>query len=922
MAPIPSHTLPSIDDVESWPEVGQASSTHSRESNGPVDTNEKDEGEREHERERSHSQGTSRKSEKTKWIPIPPEELRAAHDAQRPNRTQHTRNRSAHHSRTQGGAGGSGSPSASGSVSGQTSQGQSRTHSSVGMRPAPSHASSVSHSQAQSRTGSVHSSPRQLSMRGGRRLPEEGIVTGSSGYSSTAFNASTLGPGRSMKSSGTSSPQVLGQPLPIPSLEFTPSIGYQAPNMTPGSRASSNPVQITPEVSNGTTYYPTHIPPNLAVPAYHSPRPTGSPVANPYALPMMGPVYPQASVAPALPVQPGYATPRRTAPGSAVGPPAEGGVPPATMIVRPPPPNESDAVAGYRDVGFALPSPVTYVRRDEGEVAAAGETVERGRRARELSFGSIGIPGASKSPSPAPVPPSLQARMAEGGGGLGLDVGVSVAQTETAVVEEETEESMEKAFEKFTVGVGPGEPVPARIKSKTRTQSKGRKLDELSVPSEHSEPLAEAVNAEDNGDASEGAEAGAKVIDLTDPETKWEFGTTHHGEQAAKVEKASASPSLSVPIAVGAVPNKIAVPYVPVVVIPPTVPNNLPTPFSPSDVPSSALSTSDAVTTDEWEVKDYGWGFGRGGPPTSSYQPPILRDDRGVRDRERREFQDKQSDREYHGRPRRGSYGGYGYDRGGPERGGYSGRRGRGGFGGRGYHNRSYSRGGYQGQQQQRPPFTVTQPPLPPPSDINGYYAPPPQLATYIPSGYDGYPYAPYAPAPVPVPAPQTAQSPSQSQQVPPMPMPQSVLSFPLDPTRYYLLGQLEYYLSPQNIVQDFFLRQRMDSRGWISIPLIASFNRVKQLTVDLQLVRDVLSLSSLVEVRGDWVRMREWEHFVLPNAVRSTVEESHSLTEGSYASPGAGGEGGHTEDSGEAEALGHDDDEEEEEEDVVFVLG
>jgi la-related protein 1 len=31
-----------------------------------------------------------------------------------------------------------------------------------------------------------------------------------------------------------------------------------------------------------------------------------------------------------------------------------------------------------------------------------------------------------------------------------------------------------------------------------------------------------------------------------------------------------------------------------------------------------------------------------------------------------------------------------------------------------------------------------------------------------------------------------------------------------LDPTRWYLLGQLEYYLSPQNLAQDFFLRQRV----------------------------------------------------------------------------------------------------------------
>lgn len=86
-----------------------------------------------------------------------------------------------------------------------------------------------------------------------------------------------------------------------------------------------------------------------------------------------------------------------------------------------------------------------------------------------------------------------------------------------------------------------------------------------------------------------------------------------------------------------------------------------------------------------------------------------------------------------------------------------------------------------------------------------------------------------------------------------------------------------------------------MDSLGWISIPLIASFNRVKQLTNDVQMVKDVLGLSSLVEVRDDFVRMSndQWRSFVLPGAAVSSLEEH------------------------EVEEM-----EEEEEDDVVFVLG
>lgn len=61
----------------------------------------------------------------------------------------------------------------------------------------------------------------------------------------------------------------------------------------------------------------------------------------------------------------------------------------------------------------------------------------------------------------------------------------------------------------------------------------------------------------------------------------------------------------------------------------------------------------------------------------------------------------------------------------------------------------------------------------------------------------------------------------------------------------------------------------QMNQEGWISIPLLASFNRVKQLTriPDAELVREVLTLSSTAEVSGDWVRManNQWTRFVLP---------------------------------------------------------
>jgi la-related protein 1 len=150
-----------------------------------------------------------------------------------------------------------------------------------------------------------------------------------------------------------------------------------------------------------------------------------------------------------------------------------------------------------------------------------------------------------------------------------------------------------------------------------------------------------------------------------------------------------------------------------------------------------------------------------------------------------------------------------------------------------------------------------------------------------------------------------------------------------------------------------------MDAKGWIPVSLIASFNRVRRLTMDVHLVRDVLLLSSMVEVRGDWVRMNGWEQFVLPNASASEVEtldyerpetyvqsfqeeggghvQPHSdlHTHGevhTYGEPLLHGEANYVLPAGVANVEGEenvedeyedeeDEEEEEEEEDVVFVM-
>lgn len=50
-----------------------------------------------------------------------------------------------------------------------------------------------------------------------------------------------------------------------------------------------------------------------------------------------------------------------------------------------------------------------------------------------------------------------------------------------------------------------------------------------------------------------------------------------------------------------------------------------------------------------------------------------------------------------------------------------------------------------------------------------------------------------------------------------------------------------EYYFSLHNLERDFFLRRKMDAQGFLPISLIASFHRVQALTMDINLIVEVL---------------------------------------------------------------------------------
>lgn len=94
-----------------------------------------------------------------------------------------------------------------------------------------------------------------------------------------------------------------------------------------------------------------------------------------------------------------------------------------------------------------------------------------------------------------------------------------------------------------------------------------------------------------------------------------------------------------------------------------------------------------------------------------------------------------------------------------------------------------------------------------------------------------------------------------------------------MDPS--YLFGmvslQVEYYFSIDNLLKDMYLRKNMDSQGFVYLEVIASFNRIKTLTQDWELLRQVCLQSESVQIRvgedaKERVRKsRDYEQFVLP---------------------------------------------------------
>ncbi|KAF2973090.1 hypothetical protein GQX73_g461 [Xylaria multiplex] len=94
--------------------------------------------------------------------------------------------------------------------------------------------------------------------------------------------------------------------------------------------------------------------------------------------------------------------------------------------------------------------------------------------------------------------------------------------------------------------------------------------------------------------------------------------------------------------------------------------------------------------------------------------------------------------------------------------------------------------------------------------------------------------------------------------------------------------SQVEYYFSVENCVKDWYLRKHMDSQGFVPMQFIASFNRMRELAIDVNILRQACIDSTVVELVmcGDGierVRSKEgWEKWVIPDKNSRDVSARH----------------------------------------------
>jgi la-related protein 1 len=95
---------------------------------------------------------------------------------------------------------------------------------------------------------------------------------------------------------------------------------------------------------------------------------------------------------------------------------------------------------------------------------------------------------------------------------------------------------------------------------------------------------------------------------------------------------------------------------------------------------------------------------------------------------------------------------------------------------------------------------------------------------------------------------------------------------------RACIRSQFEYYFSLENLCRDIYLRLNMGIEGWIEMSFIASFNRVKILSTDMNFLADVIAneCQGVIEFNAATFQLRkrdDWAVWVYPEDVKAAMK-------------------------------------------------
>ncbi|CAM9718296.1 unnamed protein product, partial [Phaeothamnion confervicola] len=68
-------------------------------------------------------------------------------------------------------------------------------------------------------------------------------------------------------------------------------------------------------------------------------------------------------------------------------------------------------------------------------------------------------------------------------------------------------------------------------------------------------------------------------------------------------------------------------------------------------------------------------------------------------------------------------------------------------------------------------------------------------------------------------------------------------------PSRSLCFRQVEYYFSAENLCKDLYLRGKMDANGFVPLPVIMAFNRIRAVTCSAVTLYEALLPSQKLEL-------------------------------------------------------------------------